>query len=62
MDLYEKIPVINGLFYIDKNNQSHKFSEATAYSDLITQYRYIGYNNALDKKDRLKEFYRLKNE
>ncbi|MDF2943070.1 MAG: Phosphoglycerol transferase, alkaline phosphatase superfamily [Herbinix sp.] len=62
MDLYEEIPVINGLFYIDKNNQGHKFSEATAYSDLITQYRYIGYNNALDKKDRLKEFYRLKNE
>jgi len=61
MDLYEEVPVINGLFYIDKNNQGHKFSDSTAYSDLITQYRYIGYNNALDKKDRWKEFYRLRN-
>jgi phosphoglycerol transferase MdoB-like AlkP superfamily enzyme len=61
MDLYEELPVINGLFYIDKNNQGHKFSDITEYSDLITQYRYIGYNNALDKKDRWKKFYRLPN-
>jgi phosphoglycerol transferase MdoB-like AlkP superfamily enzyme len=59
MDLYETLPVINGLFYIDNNNQSYQFSDPSAYSDLITKYRYIGYNNALDKKDRWKEFYRL---
>jgi phosphoglycerol transferase MdoB-like AlkP superfamily enzyme len=59
MRLYETVPVINGLFYMDKNNQSYQFSDVSAFSELITQYRYIGYNNALDKKDRWKDFYRL---
>jgi phosphoglycerol transferase MdoB-like AlkP superfamily enzyme len=59
MRLYETVPVINGLFYIDKNNQSYQFSDVSAFSELITQYRYIGYNNALDKNERWKDFYRL---
>ncbi|MDD3174543.1 MAG: LTA synthase family protein [Herbinix sp.] len=60
MKMYEKIPVINGLFYIDKDNIIHNYSETTAYTDLINQYKYIGYNDALDKKDKWEEFYHLK--
>ena len=59
MKLNKEIPVINALFYIDKENTFHKFSDLTTYSDLIMEYRYVGYNNAFDKKDRLNEFYRL---
>ncbi len=57
MELFNEVPVINALFYIDKENMLHKFSEVTAYSEFIKEYRYIGYNNALDKKGKLKELF-----
>lgn len=60
MNLYEEIPVINALFYIDKYNQIHKFSEMNEFTKVINEYRYVGYNNALDKKNRLKEYYSLR--
>lgn len=59
MKLYEKIPVINALFYINQNNQFHSFGDQTSDTELITQYRYVGYNNALDDKNRLKAYYYL---
>jgi len=59
MKLYEKLPVINAYFYIDKENISHKISEQSEYSDLITEYRLIGYNNVFDKNNRLDRLYRL---
>jgi phosphoglycerol transferase MdoB-like AlkP superfamily enzyme len=61
MNLYDKLPVINGLFYIDRNNDIYRLSDASDYSDLIKQYQIVGYNNALDKKNRLKQFYALGN-
>lgn len=59
MSLYQKVPVITALFYIDKDGQSHDFSEETPYSDLITEYKYVGYNNALDKKNKLDQYFYL---
>lgn len=60
LDLYQKVPVINSLFYIDKNNLFHSFSESNSYMESINQYKNIGYNNALDKKNRLAQYYFLK--
>ncbi len=60
LDLYQKVPVINSLFYIDKNNLFHSFSESNTYMESINQYKNIGYNNALDKKNRLAQYYFLK--
>lgn len=60
MDLYQKVPVINSLFYIDKDDILHSFSQTSPYSEDIKKYRYVGYNNALDYKNRLEEFYKLK--
>lgn len=57
MNLYKKLPVINGLFYIDNENKCHSIEEQSEYSDLITKYKIIGYNNAFDKKGRLDRFY-----
>jgi phosphoglycerol transferase MdoB-like AlkP superfamily enzyme len=57
--LYEKVPVINALFYIDRDNVLHSFNETTAYSDLIKQYRMVGYNDALDHKEKQKEYFCL---
>lgn len=60
LNLYEKVPVINALFYIDRNNAFHSFADNTGCSDLINQYKEVGYNNALDNKNRLRKYYYLK--
>jgi phosphoglycerol transferase MdoB-like AlkP superfamily enzyme len=57
MEMYQQVPVINALFYIDKDGQLHHFSDATEYKDLITEYKYIGYNDAFDKKNKLNQYY-----
>jgi phosphoglycerol transferase MdoB-like AlkP superfamily enzyme len=61
MNLYQEIPVMNALFYIDKEGSIHKYGTSSPYSELIQQYRCIGYNNALDKNDKLEEYYYLGN-
>lgn len=57
LKLYKEIPVINSLFYIDKENICHTYSEENAYSSLIKEYRMVGYNDALDKKEKRKEYF-----
>lgn len=57
LELYEEIPVINALFYIDKNGELRSLQEKSEYSDLISEYRSIGYNNALDKENKLNKYY-----
>jgi phosphoglycerol transferase MdoB-like AlkP superfamily enzyme len=59
MNLYDEVPVMNALFYIDKDNIFHSYSENTFYSEDITKYKYVGYNNALDKSGRLSKYYYL---
>lgn len=59
-DLSKKIPVINALFYKDQNNKFHSYSQTSIYSNLISEYRCVGYNNALDNKNRLKKYYYLR--
>ncbi|NLC18276.1 MAG: LTA synthase family protein, partial [Clostridiales bacterium] len=59
MELYNEIPVINALFYMDKEYRLYSLSEDSQYSKLIQEYKYVGYNNALDKKNRLKKYYFL---
>jgi len=59
MNLYDKLPVINGLFYIGKENEIFHLAETSKYSVLINEYQCVGYNNALDKKKRLNQFYCL---
>jgi phosphoglycerol transferase MdoB-like AlkP superfamily enzyme len=59
-DLYQQIPVVNGMFYMDKSGQCYTFGENSPYSELIQTYRIVGYNNALDRKSRWKKMYRIK--
>ena len=59
LSLYEKLPVINAWFYITPDNQLHGYSEITEYSDLIKEYKYIGYNAALDKQEKLQQYFYL---
>ncbi len=57
--LQKELPVINAHFYITKEGDCYPLSEATAYSELLRQYQYVGYNNALDSKNKLWEYYRV---
>ncbi len=57
MSLYQEIPVINALFYIDKNENLYSLADTSDNTELIMEYRYVGYNNALDKNGKLKEYY-----
>ncbi|HWT77059.1 MAG TPA: LTA synthase family protein [Mobilitalea sp.] len=59
LKLSKEIPVINALFYIDKDGNIHGQSDKTSYYDMVNQYKYVGYNDALDKKNKLKEFFYL---
>jgi phosphoglycerol transferase MdoB-like AlkP superfamily enzyme len=62
MQLYNKIPVINALFYMDNDNKLYSLTDDTPYRDAVNGYKYIGYNNALDKRNKLKEYFYLKQE
>jgi len=60
MQLYNEIPVINALFYMDRDYRLYDLSAQSPYTELITGYKYVGYNNALDKKNRLEKYYYLR--
>ena len=59
LDMYEKLPVINGLFYIDNQNRCYGIKEKSEYSDILNEYQCIGYNNVFDKKNRLNQYFKL---
>ena len=59
MGLYHQIPVINALFYMDNEYNVYSHADTSIYSDLIMEYKYVGYNNALDKKGKLKILFQL---
>lgn len=57
--LHKKVPVINAFFYMDENLGIHSLEEKSQYSKLVMDYKAVGYNNALDKKERLTDYYYL---
>lgn len=59
LDLYKKLPVINGVFYIDNNDQLHQYTEPSAYSKLIAEYKMVGYNNVFDQKNHMEQYFSL---
>ncbi|MDF2487023.1 MAG: Phosphoglycerol transferase, alkaline phosphatase superfamily, partial [Herbinix sp.] len=59
LQLQNEIPVINAHFYLTKEGKYYPLSAESSYSELVQQYKYVGYNNALDKKDKLWDYYRL---
>jgi len=59
LGLSKEVPVITSSFYIDKNKAFHQINELSEYSSLISDYLSVGYNNALDNKNKLNEFFYL---
>ncbi len=60
LQLQKDMPVINAHFYITKEGDCYPLSETTAYSKRLKEYQAVGYNNALDDKNKLWEYYQLK--
>lgn len=60
LQLQKELPVINAHFYITKEGDGFPLSEVTDYSTLLRQYQWVGYNNALDRKNKQWEYYRMK--
>jgi phosphoglycerol transferase MdoB-like AlkP superfamily enzyme len=60
LQLQKDLPVINAHFYITKEGECYPLSETTTYSELLRRYQYVGYNNALDNKNKLWEYYQLR--
>ena len=57
LQLRQEIPVISALFYIDREGVCHQYSEDNSYSKLLQEYKMVGYNDALDRKEKLKELF-----
>ncbi len=60
LQLFKEIPVVNALFYIDKKGICHRFFERTPYTQLLQDYRCVGYNSALDRHGKLMKYYYIK--
>ena len=51
LDLQKEIPVISGISCIDANGKAFDPDEENKYTETLTQYRMIQYNNVFDKDD-----------
>lgn len=58
-NLKEEIPIITGNGYVDKNNIYHDFSEETEYSELISNYHYLQFNNMFDTSSKLTSLFEV---
>lgn len=52
LDLYEDIPVLDTVGYIDNEGNCYSYNDNTEYTELIKYYEYIQYNNVFDDEDK----------
>lgn len=58
MDLYEEVPVFTVNGYRDKNGKFYeKVDEQSPYKDMLDLYEYTQYNNLMDSKNRVENFF-----
>ncbi len=57
--LYQRLPVINTVGYIDSEGNYYSQSQSSEYDSLLDLYNYMNYNSLIDGKNRINEFYRL---
>lgn len=58
--LYQTLPVIDSIGYIDKDNHYYSYEETSPYTDLLDEYKKIQYNNIFDSKNRADSLFYLK--
>ena len=50
--LYQKLPIINTVGYVDADNNYYTHSESSKYDDLLYQYHCLVYNSLIDRHNR----------
>lgn len=57
--MYQKLPVMDTIGYIDKNDNYYSYDDNTKYSKLIQNYRCLEYNHLFDYKHRQNQIFNL---
>ncbi len=57
--IYQTLPVINTVGYIDSDNNYFESTESSEYDDLLYQYNCIEYNGLLDRDNRIRSLFFL---
>ena len=57
LNLFEKLPVITSVGYIDSDGVHYENGKKSKYSSLLKNYKIIQYNNAIDKKNEKKQYF-----
>ena len=60
LELSKTLPVIDTVGYIDSNGVYYDWNDTSAYTELLEQYRYVQYNNLLDKGNRKESLFQVK--
>ncbi|MBO6047949.1 MAG: sulfatase-like hydrolase/transferase [Erysipelotrichaceae bacterium] len=60
LDLHEKIPVLTDICYVGDDGVMYDPKDKSKYSELINEYHILQYNNLIDYKNRVEEFFRMK--
>ncbi|MBQ3817400.1 MAG: LTA synthase family protein, partial [Clostridia bacterium] len=59
LKLYESVPVVDTVGYIDKDNNYYKWSDVSPYTDMLNEYEKVQYNNIFDRENRKNEIFYL---
>ncbi len=59
LKLSETLPVIDTVGYIDANNNYYKWSDKSEYTDILSEYEKIQYNNIFDSKHKNNDIFFL---
>lgn len=59
LNLYETLPVIDTVGYIDNEGNYYKWSDSSPYTNLLHDYERVQYNNIFDQKNVNSEIFYL---
>lgn len=60
--LFDKLPVINSIGYVDQYGGHHSYTETGQWSDELNRYEMLQYNNFFDLQHRLAQIYTITKE
>ncbi len=59
LKLYETLPVVDNMGYIDNEGNHYTWTETTEYSSLLQKYQYVQYNNMFDEVNKKENIFYL---
>lgn len=58
-NLYQELPVINAVGYIDKDGNYYDYSDDSVYTEALEDYKILQYNNMFDKEEKVEDIFSL---